>query len=817
MKLPHSGSTDTRLPKRYLPADIESEWQAIWRDPEVYRAVYKFDTGDRDRPVFAIDTPPPFTSGEMHMGQAYWCTINDTIARYKRMRGFNVLLPQGWDCQGLPTELKVQYKWGVSREDRDAFRSKCVEWTELMIDSMKATMGRLGYRPDWEQFEYRTMDPSYWRNVQRSLLRFLAEDLVYRAAFPVHWCTHCETALAQAELGYVEEEGTLYYVAFPLGNDGALELATSRPELLPACQAVAVHPDDDRYRTLIGKEAAVPLFGREVPVLSDRDVDMAFGTGVVMICTFGDEQDVRWQQKYALPVTKVLDERGVMVNAGRYDGLTVAEARKAVVHDLREAGLLVKTETVDHRVLAHTERADCNTPVEFLSKNQFFIKSLPFREEVINACSGMKWVPEHMLHRLTDWVNSTEWDWLISRQRIYGTPIPFWYCDACNEIIPPREEQLPVDTTKLPSPVAECPRCGSPAIHPTTDVCDCWVDSSLTPLIISGYFEDAPHFRRAYPNSVRQQGNDIIRTWLYYSTLRCWLLTRRPPFREALINGMVLGPDGTNMSKSRGNVIKPEEHLAEFGADALRQVLLAPTIGSDFPFKWEVVKYSKAFLQKYWSASRLAQPFLSGYAPSAGDDAHLARLDKWALAKLGGTVEMMTHALDNYEFHIALAAMQDFFWHVFCDQYLEAVKHRLYDKLNDDDYAAARYTLYTVLWTSTLLLAPICPHIVEEINRTIFKNHPRSIHALGWPRVGAIPVDRTDEETGDTIVAVLATIRSAKARAGIPLSADVTRITIHTPSKQQPAVRAEEEEIKKVLHVQSIAYAIGDDIKVEIG
>jgi valyl-tRNA synthetase len=414
-------------------------------------------------------------------------------------------------------------------------------------------------------------------------------------------------------------------------------------------------------------------------------------------------------------------------------------------------------------------------------------------------------------------VNSIEWDWLISRQRIYGTPIPFWYCDECNEIIPPREEQLPVDTTKLPPPVDECPSCGSSAIQPTSDVCDCWVDSSLTPLIISGYFEDAPHFQRAYPNSVRQQGNDIIRTWLYYSTLRCWLLTRRPPFHEALINGMILGPDGTNMSKSKGNVINPEEHLAEFGADALRQALLALTIGSDFPFKWEVVKFSKAFLQKYWSASRLAQPFLRGYSPSADDQAHLTTLDKWALAKLVGTVETMTHALDNYEFHIALAAIQDFFWHVFCDQYLEAVKHRLYDKLSDDDYSAARYTLYKVLWTSTLLLTPICPHIVEEINQTIFKNHPRSIHALGWPQVEASPTDKTDEETGDTIVAVLAKIRSAKARAGIPLNADVASITIRTPSEQQPAVREEEEEIQKILHIQNIAYEIDDGIKVEIG
>ena len=801
------------LPKRYNPERVEAKWQDYWLTPEVYESTYKFRKDDVTEPVFIIDTPPPFTSGKLHMGHAYWSVLNDTIARYKRMRGYNVLLPQGWDCQGLPTELKVQNLLHVSKDNKELFRQRCVEWTEEMISSMKQSMTRLGYRPDWEQFEYRTMDKTYRHMVQSTLLRFFEEGLVYRDLFPVHWCPHCETALAQAELGYIEKQGSLYYVRFRY-DGGFVEVATTRPELLSACQALTVHPEDDRYAFLVGMQVEVPLFARKVPVFVDEDVDPDFGTGVVMICTFGDEQDIKWQQKYGLPLLRVIDEQGILVNSGPYSGLSVAEARTGLAHDLETGGHLSKREEILHQVLCHTDRQDCLSPIEFIVKDQFFIKTKVFKEKVIAACAEMKWRPEHLFQRLVDWVNSIEWDWLISRQRLYGTPLPFWYCLDCKMIIPAKMEQLPVDPPKAEKPTQICPKCGSSAIEACEDVCDCWVDSSLTPLVISGYFNREDYFQVAYPASIRQQGHDIIRTWLYYTVLRCLLLTGKKPFKEVIVNGHILGPDGYRMSKSRGNVIDPQEKIDEYGADSIRQALLSLTLGSDFSFNWDIVKYCKGFLQKYWSALRFAYRFTKEYQPSHREKDHLATIDKWILSKLVKTLQVVTESMDNYQFHTAVFSIQNFFWHDFCDQYLEAVKHRLYDKKSEEDYAAAQYTLHTVLWNISLVLTPICPHITEEIYQLNWFDgkHP-TIHAFKWPNAGAIPNDMEEKAKGDIVVEALTTIRTEKARAGIPLNQEIETLKITASPAKIIILQENEEEIKRVLHIKELRFEDGDSLK----
>lgn len=809
-------NTETALPKLYKPNEVEPKWQEYWRRPEVYKEAYMFDKSDENRPVFVIDTPPPFTSGELHTGHAYWNIINDTVARYMRMRGYNVLLPQGWDCQGLPTELKVQNIWKVPRDDKALFRSKCKEWTEKMIASMKGTMMKLGYRPDWEQFEYRTMDASYWKNVQSTLLEFYEKSLIYRSEFPVHWCPKCETALAQAELGYVEEEGLLHYVKF-LHEDTSLEVATTRPEMLPACHALAVHPEDYRYSKFIGKKAKIPLFEREIPILSDPDVDPAFGTGIVMICTFGDEQDIRWYQKYRLPMSKIIDEKGRMINAGKYDGLSILKARKTIVSDLKEAGLLSKEERLTHKILCHTERPDCMSPIEFLAKKQWLIKIIPFKNDVLKACKEMRWTPGYMLQRLIDWTESIEWNWVISRQRIYGTPIPFWQCSDCNAIIPAKDEQLPVDTSKEKPPVEKCPSCDSKNFVGTEDVCDCWIDSSITPLVISGYFDRESSFARTYPSTIRQQGHDIIRTWLFYTVMRCLILTGWPPFKDVLINGHILGPDGHRMSKSKGNVISPEDHLDEYGADSLRQALLSLTIGSDFAFRWETVKYGKSFLQKYWSASRFAQPFLENYKPSQDDATRLNLMDKWILARLAGAVEKITEALDGWQFHLAVETVQNFFWHDFCDQYLEAVKSRLYAEEEGRDKKAAMFTLYTVLLNTTLMLAPICPHITEEVFAHLFRMKDLStVHAMKWPEVKKLPLDKEAEAKGAVFVEAMSKIRGEKAKAGIPLSAQLDSVIIRAPEQVLQAIMAMERDLKQILRIKNLQYEKNESVEVKI-
>jgi len=802
------------MKKRYEPREIEDKWQKYWLRSEIYEIAYKFDKDDGKHLPFIIDTPPPFTSGVLHVGHTYWNIINDTVARYKRLRGFNVLLPQGWDCQGLPTELKVQNIWKIPKTDRELFRQKCVEWTQNMIKSMKETMIKIGYRPDWEQFEYRTIDSSYQRNVQLSLINLYHRDFIYRDAFPIHWCPNCETALAQAELGYVSEVSHLFYIKFAFRNE-QIEIATTRPELLSACQALAVNPEDTRYSQLVGKTVTIPLFHREVPVLADDAVDIEFGTGVVMVCTFGDVQDIKWQQKYELPISKVVDEHGRIVNSGKYNGLKIMEARDAVVKDLVSLGLVSKTNKISHKVLCHTERADCMSPVEFLVKTQFFIKIKPFKNEVIKACETMSWTPPHILQRLIDWVNSIEWDWLISRQRIYGTPLPFWYCEECNEIIPASEKQLPVNPERIKPPVKKCPKCECQKIKPTSDVCDCWVDSSITPLIISSFFDDCEQFKRFYPTSVRQQGHDIIRTWLVYTTHRCLILTGKPPFMEVLVNGHILGPDGHKMSKSKGNIINLEDKFEEFGADSLRQALLSLTIGSDFPFNWEAVKYNKNFLQKYWSVSRFAYRFIKDYKSDVNFE-DFTLLDKWILAKLFETIDTVKQAFDEYKFHIVLDAIQNFIWHDFCDQYVETVKNRLYNRLNEENYRAAQYTLHTVLWNINIIFSPICPHITEEIYSLLFDGTQASVHAERWPSIIRLAIDTESKDEGNVVIEMIAQIRNQKSKLRIPLNVEVDSVEIIAPNQMILLLRKVENDLKRILFIKKIEFKKGKEIVINI-
>ncbi|MCC6012965.1 MAG: valine--tRNA ligase [Candidatus Verstraetearchaeota archaeon] len=792
--------------KLYSPKDIEEKWQKIWLSEEYY-SVFKFKNDGR--PVFVIDTPPPFTSGELHMGHAYWCILNDTIARYKRMKGFDVLLPQGWDTQGLPTELKVQYKLGIPKENRELFRSKCIEWTNNMIKSMKNTMIRLGYRPDWEQFEYKTMDKNYWKAVQYTLLIMYEKGLIYRKKFPIHWCSKCGTALSQAEVGYIQRKGKLYYVRFRIVNSNDfIEIATTRPELLSACVAVAVNPNDERYRNLISKEVEVPIFRQKVKVLEDNDVDPNFGTGIVMICTYGDEQDVRWQQRYNLPIISVINEEGKIVNSGKYSGMTIEDARKEIVKDLKELGLITKEEEIIHNVLVHTERSDCMTPIEFIVKDQWFIKSKDFKEEIIKEEEKMNWIPKYMRQRLLDWINNIEWDWVISRQRVFGTPIPFWYCKDCGFIIPPKKEQLPVDTTKDKPPVDLCPKCGSNNISGTSDVCDCWVDSSITPLIITKFFEDESFFNRTYPVDLRQQGHDIIRTWLYYTILRCKIITGKGPFKNVVINGHILGPDGTRMSKSKGNVIMPDEGIEKYGADALRQALLSLTLGSDFPFKWEPVKHGKSFLQKIWSSVRFASQFIVNTRKEI-DINKLNDIDKWILAKLRKTIAIVNEAMENYQFHIAIETLKQFYWHDFCDQYIEAIKPRLYSPRSQDDEENVKSILYKIIWIFIRLINPICPHIAEEIYHRLFKEKEGyiSINIAPYPNLNEIP--ETDGSDGEKLVSIIASLRSKKVENRIPLSVIVKKAIIQESKEVIEICKRNEWLLKEVLHINEIEYKEG--------
>ncbi len=745
------------IEKEYRVKEVEEKWLKLWSD-EMYRFDWK-----SEKPHYIIDTPPPYPTGSFHLGHALnWCII-DFIARYKRMNGYEVMFPQGWDCHGLPTEVKVEEEHGIKKNDvpREEFRRLCIEFTMENIEKMRKTARRLGFSIDWSK-EYITMKPEYYSKTQLSFVRMYRDGWIYRGYHPVILCPRCETTIALAEIEYRKGKTKLNYVKF----DEDVIIATTRPELIPACVAIAVHPEDERYKHLVGRKVRVPTTDYEVEIIADEEVDPSFGTGIVMICTFGDRQDVRWWKKHNLELRNIVNRDGTLnERAGKYAGLSIAEARERILEDLAAEGRLLKQEEIEHNVGVCWR---CKTPVEIVPEEQWFVRV--DKERVLEAARRIRWVPEHMLSRLEGWVESMEWDWVISRQRIFATPIPVWYCKNCGEIVVAKEEWLPVDPTQQ-SPPEPCPKCGSTEFEGESDVLDTWMDSSITPLIICGWPE-----LKEYPTHLRPQGHDIIRTWAFYTILRSIALVNEIPWHEIVINGMVFGEDGRKMSKSLGNVITPEEVVEKYGADALRMWAAGGVIGEDVIFSWKEVVAASRFQQKFWSIARFTLMHISDYEPSEEDRRFLRDADRWILSKLNRLIAEVREHMDNYRFSDALKAIRTFTWYEYADNYLELVKNRLYSG-SEEERRAAKYTLRYALSVLTRLLAPIAPFITEECWS---KFNEGSVHLQRYPEVDESLIDEDAERKGEEIKSIVAAVRKLKHDKGLALNAPLKRIIIHT-------------------------------------
>ncbi|MEM2994791.1 MAG: valine--tRNA ligase [Candidatus Bathyarchaeia archaeon] len=774
------------LPKEFDAVAVERKWQKLWEDMGIYR----FDWGDRQRPTFSIDTPPPYPSGEFHMGNVLNWTYFDIVARYKRMRGYNVYFPQGWDCHGLSIEVQVEREHNIHKRDfpPDKFRELCQALVEKYIALMKDGVKRLGCSVDWTT-EYRTMDPDYWRRTQLSFIILYKKGFIYQGTHPVNWCSRCETAIADAEVEYEEREGALHYIRFPLGGcQGHLLIATTRPEFIPACVAVAVNPVDDRFKAYVGRKIVVPVVNRKVEIIADEGVDPSFGTGVVMICTYGDKEDVKTVIRHKLPVVTLLTENGRLnENGGKYAGLTIKEAKEAIVQDLKAEGLLEKTERLKQEV-GVCQR--CGTPVEILERKQWFMKTRILTDKVEETANKVVWYPDYMKTRLTDWARSLDWDWVISRQRIFATPIPVWYCKNCGETILAEESWVPVDP-KLENPrIGKCPKCGGKEFIPEKDVFDTWMDSSITCAVHAGW-PDREDWRRLYPADLHPSGVDIIRTWAYYLMVRHLALFGETPYKSCLINGMVLGSDGRKMSKSLKNYVAAPEVLNKYGADATRQWAAAGgATGSDIPFRWSDVEYGRRFLTKLWNAARFVSVQLSDY--KIGEKFELQLLDRWILSKMERLTQKVTEALENCQFNVAVEEVRNFTWHVFCDQYIEAVKDRLYkpEKYGEKQRKAVQYTLYTVLYRIIQLLAPVTPHITEEIYQAMYAENVgvKSLQITPWPEPDLKRIDEEAERKGDLVIAVISEIRREKAERQKPLNAEIRRVKIYAGNSENAEI-----------------------------
>jgi valyl-tRNA synthetase len=793
---------DNTLPKTYDPSLSEPKWQSFWLRPEVYDRVYRIK-GD-GRPPFFVDTPPPFTNGELHLGQGYWVTIADVLSRYKRMRGYDVLIPQGWDTHGLPTELKVERRLGVSRSDMHLFEQKCIEWTNDMIKKMKNDMMILGYRPDWEALEYSTHSSEYIRAVQLSLIEMHKKGFLYVGRFPVLWCPRDETAIAQAETGYIEEEGFVYFIRFSIVSGESITIATTRPELIPACQAVVVHPADGRFSNLVGKQAIVPFSSKTVRIISDPDVDMEFGSGAVMVCSYGDETDIKWIRRHSLPSEQILDEKGRFTAPEFLKGLDVKQARAVMVERLRAAHLIESERRVKHKVLVHAERSDCRAPIEFLEKEQLMIKLHDLLPLVTEASERMTFHPDFMRNKLKEWVRTIEWDWIVSRQRVFGTPIPFYICVQCKKLLPVDESRLPFDPRKEKPVYVKCPSCSSESVVPVTDVCDGWIDSSITPLYVSGYFRGGDSYKKFYPADLRLQGQEIVRTWLFYTMVRSIALTGSHPFKGALIHGWVLTVEGSKMSKSLGGSVLVSNVVSQYGADSLRYSYMTFPLGFDFTFSPEFVRKGKLFVQKIWSAYRFSSRYL-GSGQIRG--AILSPVDHWILKRLKETLDAVTRDFDAYEFQDGLSKFYDFFWHDLCDEYLESVKPRL---TRENPNPAAADTLERVMWASLRIIAPIMPHLAEEIYQLIFSTFRKelSVHAANWPSQEFFEFDDKGAKIGEMVVQVIKEARRVKVASKIPLGQRFPKLVVFLPEGFEP-VKEHSDVVRAVIKADAVQFEDG--------
>lgn len=773
------------MPKEYNFKEIEAKWQSKWEEMGIYHYNWK----DQTRPPYSIDTPPPYPSGELHMGNVLNWTYFDMVARYKRMQGFNVLFPQGWDCHGLGIEIQVEKANNIRKRDipSNQFRSMCMALVEKYIAMMKEGILKLGCSIDWTT-EYRTMDSDYWRRTQLSFIRLLKSGYMYQGTHPVNWCPRDETAIADAEVDHIKREGTLHYVRFYLeGSKEYLLIATTRPEFIPACVAVEVNPNDERYNKYIGRKITVPLMNRSVAIIGEESVDREFGTGVVQICTYGDKDDVRTVLKHKLPVIRLINESGRITEAGcKYSGLYLNQARTAIVADLDTAGLLEKTEKIMHEV-GVCER--CKTHIEILERKQWFMSTRKLTAEVEKTTNAIIWYPDYMKNRLIDWAKSLDWDWVISRQRLFATPIPIWYCSGCGELVVAEEDWVPIDP-KLEGPrIEKCPKCGGKNFVGEQDVMDTWMDSSITCAVHAGWPDNA-NWRKLFPASIHPSGTDIIRTWAYYLMVRHLALFGEKPFRSVLINGMVLGSDGRKMSKSLKNYAAAPEVLSKNGADATRQWAAGGgATGSDIPYRAQDVEYGRRFLVKLWNVSSFASKLLEDYNPTENLEVELQLLDKWIVSKTENLTKKVTEAFEKCQFNIAVEEIRNFTWHVFCDFYIEAIKDRLYrpDVHGKTSRLAAQHTLYEVLYRVLQLISPVTPHLTEEIYQYMHKEHKGypSIQVSEWPKFDSEKISETAEKDGDLITAIMSEIRRDKAEKKLPLNAPIKNLIIYTTKNEE--------------------------------
>ncbi len=745
--------------------EFEGKWLEFWQKDNTY----KFSTKHPGK-IFSIDTPPPTVSGTMHLGHAASYSQHDFIARFKRMQGYNVFFPWGFDDDGLPTERYVEKKINKKAQDmsRKEFIDICLKETKETEEQLKKQWQAIAYSSDFSLY-YQTINETSRRISQKSFIELYKEGRAYRKECPVLWCPECSTAIAQVELKD-KEESTLFsdiifrIEGYPEKDPTAdIIISTTRPEFLPACVAIFYNPKDLRYKHLKLKKAYVPLFNFLVPIMEDDRVDMKKGSGLVMCCTFGDQTDMDWWRAYGLSYKKLLTDQGKLTEiAGPYKGLSVKEARAKILQDLAKNKLIRKQEKIKHTLNVH-ER--CGTEIEFLITKQWFIKYLDLKQKFLELGKKIRWHPEFMRSRYENWIHGLQWDWCISRQRFFGVPLPIWYCKKCDYVVTADEKKLPIDPFENKPPIKECPECGSTEFIPEKDIMDTWATSSLTPdIAIATAEQTLKHsLKNAYPYSLRPQAHDIITFWAFNTIVKSYFHHDSIPWDNIMISGYVLfGKE--KMSKSKGNTIEPQEILDKYGVDALRYWAATSKLGEDITLDEKELVTAQRLVKKLWNAFQ----FMKMHLPDKPQTPRkIEQIDSYLLLKLEKLIHQATNYFENYEYSHARALTEKFFWQTFCDNYLEIIKNRVYGQ-DQEKRKSAQYVLNKTFLTVIKLFAPIMPCITEEIYQEFFKQQEKysSIHISKWPQPSIKKFNKTHEKLekqGDTLLSILEKVRKEKS------------------------------------------------------
>ena len=851
------------IPKKYEPADMEAQWQGYWQD----NRLYAWDPSRGREETFVVDTPPPTVSGSLHVGHLFSYSHQDFIVRYQRMTGKNIFFPIGWDDNGLPTERRVQNMYNVKCEPHVHFdpdfkaerggkgapapisRKNFIELCDIVTKEDEAAFRhlwtRLGLSYDWS-LEYATIDEHCRRTSQASFLDMLEKGEVYQDNRPVLWDVDFQTAIAQAEVTDRDVSGAYHFLRFPVReSDTHLVIATTRPELLPACVAVMVHPEDARYAAFVGKHALTPLFSVPVPIIADEKADPEKGTGVVMVCTFGDQTDVEWWQQYQLPLRQVLGADGKLIplsfsadtapNDGwgsahpeaattlysELEGLPTKKAQEKII-EIAESipGVIDRPcQNISHAVKFFEKGY---RPLELIPARQWYGRILDKKDALLEQGQKIQWHPGFMAKRYEHWVEGLSLDWCLSRQRFFGVPIPVWYKldeqgNCCHDqVIAPSADALPVDPLdEAPPGYDESQRDQPNGFTGDPDVFDTWATSSLTPQIASHWVDAPDRHKRLFPMDIRPQSHEIIRTWAFYTIVKAYMHEREIPWKNVVISGWILDPDRKKMSKSQGNVVTPEPLIDQYGADSVRYWAARARLGVDTAYDEQIFKVGKKLCTKVFNAAKFAIGRIGDITPAALTAAAITEpLDRAVVAEMRPLTTRATRAFEEFDYAQALSLTEDFFWPVFCDNYLELAKPRTYDEELTPERLSACATLRLTLRVLVRMFAPFVPYISEEIWHWSFAGDPDmkdSVHRSPWPTVEEFGAVAAPEHgpTWNAAITLVEAVRKAKADANLSMAAPVKSVDIVCIPEWQPALEAVAQDIQRTLRIEAWHLASG--------